>query len=118
MDSSNAFVAYVWLKRRPQRPLLLLPPAAAACCQHLLWALQMQKIPDLEKLDLKDITSYGGAMEHGEERAKKHDKAASLYNHVCPEPFVSRLAVCMLLSSSLLAGLTPIALAGSCSPVT
>ncbi|CAK0785281.1 hypothetical protein CVIRNUC_008487 [Coccomyxa viridis] len=45
-------------------------------------ARKMQKIPDLEKLDLKDITSYGGAMEHGEERAKKHDKAASLYNHI------------------------------------
>jgi hypothetical protein len=44
--------------------------------------LQMQKIPDLEKLNLKDITSYGGAMQHGEERAHKHDKAASLYNHV------------------------------------
>ena len=43
---------------------------------------QMHKIPDLEKLNLKDITSYGGAMQHGEERAKKHDKAASLYNHV------------------------------------
>ena len=50
----------------------------------LLW-MQMQKIPDLEKLDIKDITSYGGAKEHGEDRAKKHDKAASLYNHVrCP----------------------------------
>jgi len=47
--------------------------------------MQMQKIPDLEKLDIKDITSYGGAKEHGEDRAKKHDKAASLYNHVrCP----------------------------------
>ena len=44
--------------------------------------LQMQKIPDYEKLNIKDIMSYGGAMEHGEERAKKHDKAASLYNHV------------------------------------
>ena len=42
----------------------------------------MQKIPDLEKLNIKDILSYGGAMERGEERAKKHDKAASLYNHV------------------------------------
>ena len=51
----------------------------------LLLCMQMQKIPDLEKLDIKDITSYGGAKEHGEERAKKHDKAASLYNHVrCP----------------------------------
>ena len=54
----------------------------AARFQHLLWVLQMQKIPELEKLDLKNITSYGGAMEHGEERAKKHDRAASLYNHV------------------------------------
>ena len=54
----------------------------AARLQYLLLALQMQKIPDLEKLDLKNITSYGGAMEHGEERAKKHDRAASLYNHV------------------------------------
>ncbi len=45
-------------------------------------SLQMQKIPDLEKLNIKDILSYGGAMERGEERAKKHDKAASLYNHV------------------------------------
>ena len=44
--------------------------------------LQMQKIPDYEKLNIKDIMSYGGAMERGEERAKKHDKAASLYNHV------------------------------------
>lgn len=42
----------------------------------------MQKIPDYEKLNIKDIMSYGGAMERGEERAKKHDKAASLYNHV------------------------------------
>ena len=46
--------------------------------------LQMHKIPDLEKLNIKDILSYGGAMQHGEERAKKHDKAASLYNHVSP----------------------------------
>jgi len=45
-------------------------------------ARKMQKIPDLEKLDIKDITSYGGAKEHGEDRAKKHDKAASLYNHI------------------------------------
>jgi len=45
-------------------------------------ASKMQKIPELEKLDLKNITSYGGAMEHGEERAKKHDRAASLYNHI------------------------------------
>ena len=44
----------------------------------------MHKIPELEKLNIKDITSYGGAMQHGEERAKKHDKAASLYNHVSP----------------------------------
>lgn len=44
--------------------------------------LQMQKIPDLEKLNIRDILSYGGATQHGEERAKKHDKAASLYNHV------------------------------------
>ena len=54
--------------------------------------LQMQKIPDLEKLNIKDILSYGGATQHGEERAKKHDKAASLYNHVscrltCPFAF-------------------------------
>ena len=78
----------------------------------------MQKIPDLEKLDLKDITSYGGAMEHGEERAKKHDKAASLYNHVRSEPLALRLAVCMLLYSSLLTGLIPAVLAGLCSVVT
>ena len=83
----------------------MLLPAAAACLQHLLWALQMQKIPDLEKLDLQNITSYGGAMEHGEERAKKHDKAASLYNHVRSEPLALWLATCMLPSSSLLAGL-------------
>ena len=93
-DLLDTFVAHVWPKRRLQRPVLL--PAAAACFQHLLWALQMQKIPDLEKLDLKDITSYGGAMEHGEDRAKKHDKAASLYNHVRPEPFALWLAICML----------------------
>ena len=54
-----------------------------------LMPLQMQKIPDLEKLNIKDITSYGGATQHGEERAKKHDKAASLYNHVS-----CRLLIC------------------------
>ena len=45
----------------------------------------MHKIPDLEKLNIKDILSYGGAMEQSEQRAKKHDKAASLYNHVSPK---------------------------------
>lgn len=79
---------------------MLLLPAAAACFQHLLWALQMQKIPDLEKLDLKDITSYGGAMEHGEERAKKHDKAASLYNHVSPLHCGWSYACCYMAPSS------------------
>ena len=78
---------------------------SVACVQHLLWRVQMQKIPDLEKLNITDITSYGGAMEHGEERAKKHDKAASLYNHVRSEPLALWMAVYMLLFSSLLAGL-------------
>ena len=61
--------------------------------------LQMQKIPDLEKLNIKDILSYGGATQHGEERAKKHDKAASLYNHVSCRltcPFASPGCSCQM----------------------
>lgn len=75
----------------------------------------MQKIPDLEKLNLKDITSYGGAMEHGEDRAKKHDRAASLYNHVRSEPLASLLVINMLPLSSLLSGPMVAALGRSAS---
>ncbi len=51
--------------------------------------LQLKTIPDYSKLSIDDAMKYRGSEAQSEDRARKHDHAASIYNHVSSLPMLA-----------------------------